>query len=398
MTRTLPPPRTEEPRDAAAAAALLRTCADAGEAVVIEGGATKGGGNPPSRHDVTLRTKHLHGVIAYDPHDLTIAVGAGTTIAALTAALRRNRQMLPFDVPRAARATVGGTLAAAWAGPRRLAYGRPRDLLIGMEFALADGTVGHSGGMVVKNVTGYDLGKLFVGSRGTLGAITRANFKVLPLPAAARLAIAPLDDDVRVRAIVHALEVDIEPTALLVLSGDAPAGSRLYAFFEGGEATVERAVRDLRSALGAAGVPETRVAADDAARDELQRVVDASVDPLTDTELVLRLTGLPSDVLAREADVRRIAGARPCAIAADLLGGDLTVAFGPAAADSRSLAECIAELRAAQGPARVIAAAPSARAIDAYGSAPETLDVMRGLKERFDPQRVLAPGSFVGGI
>ncbi len=141
------------------------------------------------------------------------------TLEALQRALSEHAQFVPFDAPRLDDATLGGTLAAGWIGPRRMTYGRPRDLLIGATIALADGTLASSGGMVVKNVTGYDMGKLYVGSHGTLGVLVRANFKVLPAPAARRLAISPFEADLRARVVAHARARLLEPTALLVIDG-----------------------------------------------------------------------------------------------------------------------------------------------------------------------------------
>jgi glycolate oxidase FAD binding subunit len=163
----LTPGRIVEPRDAAEAAAILRAASDAGEAVVAFGGGTlQGSANAPARYDIALSTKRLNALHEYDPRELTAGVGGGMTVGELDALLARNGQFLPLDAPFSAQATVGGTLAAGWAGPRRAAYGRPRDLLIGATVALADGTLAKTGGMVVKNVTGYDMGKLYVGSHG----------------------------------------------------------------------------------------------------------------------------------------------------------------------------------------------------------------------------------------
>ncbi len=134
----------------------------------------------------------LRGIRDYDPRDMTAGIEAGTTLAEIARVLAEHGQWIPFDAPLPARATAGGTLAAGWAGPRRAAYGRARDLVIGSTIALTDGTLARAGGMVVKNVTGYDMSKLYVGSLGTLGVIVRANFKALPRPAARRLAIAPI--------------------------------------------------------------------------------------------------------------------------------------------------------------------------------------------------------------
>ncbi|HEY0615011.1 MAG TPA: FAD-binding oxidoreductase [Candidatus Elarobacter sp.] len=386
---SLAPAQVVEPRDEAELAALLRDAQDAGQSVVVHGGGTlQRASNAPLRYDVAIVTRRLDALHEYDPRDLTAGAGAGMTVAALQRALAEHRQFLPLDVPLAARATIGGTLAAGWAGPRRAAYGRPRDLLIGITAALADGTLAHSGGMVVKNVTGYDMGKLYVGSHGTLGAIARANFKILPAPAARRLAIAPLDDELRASAIAHALALPLEPVALLVVDGfreaPPPARSRLIALLEGSAHVVDRATRDLRSALGAAGVPETRLLdGDDAAR-AFQSLLDAYVALDGDASVTLIARGLPSDAAARALSVR--AAIPHAETIADARTGDVVVRARDGAAVREQLGHA------------VVLSAGAATSLDAWGAPPPALATMRALKERFDPRGTLAPGRFLGGI
>ncbi|HEY0395777.1 MAG TPA: FAD-binding oxidoreductase [Candidatus Elarobacter sp.] len=383
------PSRAIEPRDADELAAVLRRAGEAGAAVVVHGGGTlQRAANAPARYDVAISTRRLDLLHEYDPRDLTAGAGAGMTVAALQRALGEHKQFLPLDAPLASRATVGGTLAAGWAGPRRAAYGRPRDLLIGVTVALADGTLASSGGMVVKNVTGYDMGKLYVGSHGTLGAIVRANFKILPAPPVRRLAIAPFDDELRGRAIAHALSLTMEPVALLVVDGfreaPPPARPRIIALLEGSDAVVERATRELRSALGAAGVPETRLLdGDDAAR-AFQTLLDAYVALDGEDSATLIARGLPSEAGAR---AQRVRDALPRAeTIADLRTGDVVVRARDGAA-----------AREALGHALLLSAGPAV-SLDAWGAPPATLATMRALKDRFDPRGTLAPGRFVGGI
>ncbi len=384
------PARVAEPRDAAEAAAVLRAASDAGEAVVAFGGGTlQRAANAPSRYDVALSTKRLTTLHEYDPRELTAGVGAGMTVAALGALLAEHGQFLPLDAPFSARATVGGTLAAGWAGPRRAAYGRPRDLLIGATAALADGTLAKTGGMVVKNVTGYDMGKLYVGSHGTLGVIVRANFKLLPAPAARRMAIAPFDDELRERAVAHASALSVEPAALLIVDGfheiGACARPRLFALLEGSEPAVERATRELRSALGAAGIAETRLLDGDAAAQAYASLVDAYATVAGNASVTFLARGLPSDAMSRAQRARDVR-ARVETIA-DLRTGDVV-------ARARDGFDAV---RAALGRATVLCAGPAAE-IDAWGEAPATLATMRAIKTRFDPRGTLAPGRFAGGI
>ncbi|MBI2817149.1 MAG: FAD-binding oxidoreductase [Acidobacteria bacterium] len=135
--------------------------------------------------DLVISLRCLNGIIEYQPADLTVTVEAGTRLSALNAALAKERQMLPLDVPfTATGATIGGVMATNSSGPRRLSYGSVRDMAIGARFVTADGTLAKSGGKVVKNVAGYDIVKLLIGSYGTLGIVTSATFKVFPLPPA----------------------------------------------------------------------------------------------------------------------------------------------------------------------------------------------------------------------
>ena len=175
--------RVCRPADAQAVADLLRQASEDDCSVCPVGsGLHQRVGRAPGRVDVAVSTLGLAGIVRYDPEDLVVSVAAGTTLADLQAELATHGQWLPVESPGGSRATVGGMLALGLTGPRQLGSLSMRDLLLGMSVALTDGTVARSGGMVVKNVTGFDMGRLHVGARGTLGIITSANFKVLPRP------------------------------------------------------------------------------------------------------------------------------------------------------------------------------------------------------------------------
>ena len=169
-----------QPADAAECARLLAEASRDRHAVRIAGGMTKGYLGDARECDLELRTTSISGIIDHVPADLTVTVAAGTRVADLVSSLARFGQFLPLDPPHADGATVGGVIAANANGFWRSRYGGVRDLLIGTRMALTDGTVVRAGGRVVKNVAGYDLDKLFVGSLGTLGVIVEATLKVLP--------------------------------------------------------------------------------------------------------------------------------------------------------------------------------------------------------------------------
>lgn len=377
------PGRVVEPADPSELAAALADCAARGEAVVAFGGGTlQGIGNAPARYDVVLSTRRLDAVREYDHRDLTIGVDAGITVEAFSRTLAAHGQFVPLDVPEPERATIGGVLAAGWVGPRRATHGRARDLLIGTTAALVDGTLASCGGMVVKNVTGYDVGKLYVGSLGTLGVIVRANFKTLPKPPARRFATAPLTEDARDRVIAALTTLTIEPVAALAIDGFG-GPLRLVVLFEGSDATVDRATRDLRSALGRTGVAETTLLDGESAERAFARIVAGYTEVVGERTITYREAGLPSSAWERAQRVREL-GAE---IIADVRTGDVIARF------SRQHARTVLPR------ATIIAGAARLRSdLDAWGEPPTTMATMRALKARFDPTGVLAPGRFIGGI
>jgi glycolate oxidase FAD binding subunit len=403
------PARIAPASDADVASELAR-CNRDGAAVVAVGGATlQTLGNAPTRCDVALHLGGLRGIIDYDPRDMTAGIAAGTTLADVARTLGEHGQWIPFDAPHPGRATVGGTLAAGWAGPRRAVYGRPRDLVIGSTVALTDGSLAHAGGMVVKNVTGYDMSKIYIGSLGTLGIIVRANFKALPRPVAHRLAIAPVGDDVRDRAVGALGALTLEPAAALMIDGfrtvlpPRSGGLNLAVLFEGSEAVVDRATRDLRSALGRAGVAETRLIDGSDAERLFGDVVNVYVETLSERSITFRAPGLPSTAWARTRAVHALA-AEAGLIAesiADARTGDAVVRVSSRqrGAIGAAIVAFERELRATVERVTILAGAPALRAkIDAWGPPPTTIGTMRALKARFDPSGILAPGRYVGAI
>src|SRR3984957_4855768 len=179
----LTPSFVAAPASTQEAAALLRAAASSGLAVVPRGAGTGlGWGLPPSACDLVVDLSAMDQVIEHAAGDLVARVQAGATFGGVASVLAKAGQELALDVP--ADATIGGVVATGTAGPRRLRYGSPRDLLVGVTPVLADGVVAHAGGKVVKNVAGYDIGKLLAGSQGTLALITEATFRLHPLPEA----------------------------------------------------------------------------------------------------------------------------------------------------------------------------------------------------------------------
>ena len=235
-----------------AVAAVLAIADELGAAVVPWGGGTAQAiGYPPRAFDLALDVRALAHVLHYEPADLTLSVQAGITLAAIDRLLGEHGQRLSLDGARPEHATLGGIVAANLAGPRRLRYGTARDALIGVCAALTDGTLAHGGGRVVKNVSGYDMMKLFLGSLGTLGVLVELNFKVLPRPAReVALALGFETAGAALDAVAALLDSVLQPVAAIVLDPAlAPrlvAGARgwtLVVGFEGAPATTARQVR-----------------------------------------------------------------------------------------------------------------------------------------------------------
>jgi glycolate oxidase FAD binding subunit len=244
VTRTIPADAAECARALAEAAANRRT-------VRIRGSGTKSYIGDVGPTDVDLGTERIAGVIDHVPADLTVTVRGGTRMADVAAALARAGQFLPLDPPHADEATVGGVIAANSNGFWRSRYGGVRDLLIGTRTALADGTVARAGGLVVKNVAGYDLDKLLVGSFGTLGVIVEATFKVLPLPEKSDGLVARFDRPAEAFAAADAAVRGASRVEACAIERSADGAWRLAVQARGGAPTVERALRDARREIKA---------------------------------------------------------------------------------------------------------------------------------------------------
>jgi len=174
------------------AAEVVRLAAQENLALIPTGARTKLQiGRPPTRYDIALDLTALNQIVHYDPSDLTLSAEAGTPIEKLNATLLEHRQFLPLLVPWYSRSTIGGAIASGIDSPLRQFYGTARDFLIGAEFVDGTGNLCKSGGRVVKNVTGYDLHKLLIGSLGTLAVITRLNFRTFPSVIAEAAASSP---------------------------------------------------------------------------------------------------------------------------------------------------------------------------------------------------------------
>ena len=398
------PSTVMRPNDAGDAALGLHDCDEVPAAVVVWGGGTQMRlGAPPRRYEVAFSTERMTRLLEYEPADLTCRVEAGMRLSDLQATLRAQGQRLPLDPPHPERATVGGMVAANANGLTRGRYGTVRDWVIGIAVAYPSGKVARAGGKVVKNVAGYDLMKLHIGALGTLGVVAEVNFKVQARPEAEATLLGHFE------APGPALEVGLKlarqylaPAAAIVFDGESfseflpppragqgrGAGQwtlalKLDGYAREVDAARDVAVRFIREAGAAVEEPEIPPAFWDAARDWSapadEGMVLRAVVPLTSSQLLIAAVPPDARVLAQPAsgvvDVR---------------------------VPATSAAETLSRLRDAAGAEGqvVVAAAPAAvkQRVDVWGPPPPGFPIMRALKKALDPNGILNPGRFVGGI
>ena len=371
------------------AADAMRDAARRGASVAFMGGGTAlGYGNAPEHVHELLKTERLNRIVEYTPADLVVTVEAGVTLGALQRTLAAENQRLALDPPQADVATLGGLLATNAYGPLRARYGTLRDLIVGIEVIRADGMRARGGGKVVKNVAGFDLPKLMVGSLGTLAMIATATFRLHPAPERRQwFAVkTPSLDDVRV--LVRAmLERRLEPSAVVTeRDGDAYLS---FVLFEGFGAGVDSQGASLRE-LG--GSPSD---ADIGARDSAARTFGNVRLKLATPRAFLPL--LERNALA---PLRAVFGDSRC-----VLYPTLGVAFigglpGDPDAFVTTCERVRATLESGGGHLVVLECAdpPIRQRLDPFGTPPDAFGIMRRLKERFDPERRLGRGRFVGGL
>lgn len=404
----LVPALAVRPSDAAQVADVLRVCAELRAAVVPAGGGTMlCAGNPPRAAHVLLLAARLDRVIDHDASNLTVTVEAGVGLPALQGVLAGVRQHVPLDPPLAGGATVGGSVAVAPSGYRRLQYGGVRDLVIGMKAVTGDGTAIRWGGKTVKNVAGYDLARLLVGSLGTLGVITEVTFKVFPLAETSATLLLSAPALAAVQALVDRLRASVlQPSAVTVLSpvaasavGRPDRGYVLAVLVEGVEAAVTRSRRDLQAWAGEAGAGVEEVAHEEQAR-WWRSLTDLG---WTGEGVVACLSVPPGRSLAVVGELTQASevGLAGVAAVAHAGTGTVWVAAPPPATPAQVASWQAAAAR--HGGSHWLARAPVSlkQAVGDVWSPPpppRAVEVMRGLKRTLDPGGILNPGRFVAGI
>lgn len=380
------------------AVATLNTARNAGHAVVANGGRSHMTlGNVPARYDIALDLCAMDRVVEHEPADLTVTVQAGVRLADLQRMLEASGQRLPVDPPGGDGGTVGGAVASNAYGPLRHAFGTVRDWLIGVRVVHADGSVSKAGGRVVKNVAGYEMTKLYVGSLGTLAVISEMTFKLSTLSATTRT-IAIASDAAGVGEIALTARdtgLSLQRAELLSPPTSATLGLRrrwcLLLDVAGSAAAVDRSLRELRTLAAAHGgeIEDT----DDAIW-ERWRTLFASAD------LVARASVLPSRVAAIARDVAGLPALTEPALSATATAGIVRVAAGITDAAAMPAVEQLRAACTAHGGSLVVDAAPLdvKRHIDVFGGTRGDFSLMQRLKEQFDPERILSPGRFVGRL
>ncbi len=387
--------------------AALSEANAAGSAVIPWGGGTRMSvGNVPERYTTALDLTGLSSNVIHEAGDLTLVADAGVTIAELGEILAKQGQRLPFDVPQPDRATVGGSVASNAAGQSRSSLGGIRDWIIGIKVVLADGTVTKSGGRVVKNVQGYDLHRLHTGAFGTLGVAAEVALKVIPIPAQQSTVSAwfsSIED-----AGEYAMQVfngPAMPEALTVFAGGAAvsrlekldtsvdageASALVLSSVSGGKRAVERRENDLTGLAGSTGANGYEVLRGDDGAGVWSEAESGEA-------LRLRTTLKPRDAVKLLA--KTLNGGSPEQASGELQAGFGTVTIDLASKDVQSVA-AIRESARGYGGEVVVERCPAdmKSEIDVFGDLGDALSVMKSIKQRFDPNRVLNPGRFASRI
>ena len=381
-------------------------------------GALIGLGNPPSRLEVVVCLDRLTRIVEFDDANLNVSVEAGVRLDALQAVLSAKREFLPLDPAQSDQVTVGGLVQTNASGPSRQLYGSLRDWVLGLRVVLPGGERIRCGGKVIKNVSGYDMNKIFIGNLGTLGIVTEATFKLLPAPAMRVTVVGVFAQLSEVGTMVgrtlesfllpEALEA-LDPQALAALGPalglDGASGYGLAVSMAGSRETVERQVRDFcalfvgGNALRVETLAAERVhAAWRAVRDVQAKlpigcVIAKIAVPIGETlELFSAAEGL-----MRRHEWR---GAITAHAGSGIVRAGIEVGAGSALEPLREALLLLRRQAEALDGSLVLEVAPLSlkRSLDTWGKVREGFSVMRRLKAELDPGALLTPGRFLGGI
>jgi glycolate oxidase FAD binding subunit len=442
---SMTPGAVVRPGSVAEVAELVKFAAAEKLGIVPAGSLTKlSMGLPPRKYDLAVDMTRLNRVLAYDPGDMTLSVEPGILLADVATLLAEHRQFIPLAAPFHELATIGGTIASGVDGPLRQMYGTARDCVLGTEFVTGDGVIAKSGGRVVKNVAGYDLHKLMIGSLGTLGILTKINFRTFPAPSNVRVfvggfarAAQALDTRARVaQSPLRPLTMEIVSPGAAEMLGSAIAAQVspgesgwdgllattnwiFAASFAGNDKALDRYERELRQMATDSGTARAEIFGAAQALAALRRVrefIPIAIES-SPAATIMKLSVLPArmqEILesaaganesnAIESHSAKTRGLRWAALARGV--GVIYIALLPDSAEDEArqrvaaVSEEILQSCAAAGGEGSIpwCPAPWKSSLKVWGLPRGDFEHMRSLKQIFDPRGVLAPGRFVGGI
>ena len=413
------PARVEKPGSVDDVARLLADSNKQDQAVIPFGGSTRMCvGNVPERYDTALDLSGLDSDVDHVPGDLTVVASAGVRVGQLQGLLAKSAQRLPFEIPDARRATIGGAVASSPTSLTGISFGGIRDWVIGMQIVLGDGTDTRTGGRVVKNVQGYDLHRLHTGAHGSLGVIAEVAFKLVPLPANTRTVAAWFSSPEGATTTAQTvLDSPILPEALSIVAGpqlsDVSAVLRssspndendtyiLLARITGGMAAVNRQVDMVTGAAGASASEGYEVLHEDESATLWGIALGDQFDPAGLTaKIVVKPLSVERVLVDLERHESRYDGPGASKIAQ--MGYGVIVVNWPCGHgfDGDKLAAFAFSLARQHGGSAIIERCPSAvkANIDVFGDAGASIEIMRRIKQQYDPGRVLNPGRFAGRI
>ena len=409
------PSSIEQPTTLEQISDALSRANNQGHAVIPWGGGTRiEVGNIPSSYDIALDLSAFTGEIEHEPGDMTVVANAGVRIGDLNAHLEDQGQQLPFEVRNPAMATVGGSIASNASGHRQSSTGGIRDWVIGMQIVLADGTVTKSGGRVVKNVQGYEMHRLHTGAFGTLGVVSQVAFKLLPTPPEQQSVIAWFDDQDTAQDVGLSLVNGLfNPEAISLIHGPlvqkviAEAGEAsteeetcvLIIRLGGGVRSIERQVNDVVGTAGANGATGYAVLSDKAAKAAWAILEDSE----SQSNSIIRMTSRVSNALTASSKIptnnpeknKRISticdlGFGAMTVIADLTNDEESLMF---------INSTVQTIKNISGSYLIEKCPVNVKHnMDVFSDVGNSIDLMRRIKNQYDPNRTLNPGRFAGKI
>jgi glycolate oxidase FAD binding subunit len=373
---------------------VLRLSNDLGLAVIPRGGGTKlGWGNSPACADLVLSTARMTEIIEHAWADLTVTVEAGCTIHRLQETLAQHGQRLALDPLWPEKATVGGVLSTNDSGALRLRFGALRDLIIGATIALPDGTLASSGGKVVKNVAGYDLPKLVTGALGTLGVISRAVFRLHPLPRNSHsFSVSTANAEEAQKFVLAVQDSKLAHTSIQSHFSDEhpPASDILFEGTEAGLAAQETQLRNLARAASVSDSPSSTWSA----REELWVFSDPARTAIAKISILPANMARTMEMVAHAANTHQLRW-RTLLYATGI--GWVRLEGKPEGLRG-ALQVLRDDLQGRDGSLVVLHRPDKMPVFDAWGTAGDALPLMKAVKQQLDPKNTLNPSRFVGGI